>query len=247
MSAVTQPLPPAPDEVAELDELALARARRGDDAACRELVLRYQRPVFALLSRLLARNGRAALVEDLAQETFLRAFGALPGFDPRGPARLSTWLLTIAARLALDELKSRRPALEPLSRAEAVPSNARTDQPSEQRRIANRIALAVEALTPDQRAAFLLREAHGLSYEEVASALNVDLGTLKSRLSRARAALRIALEEPPATRMYRLLNGAGPKLDDALAASLGRAEADRVLDALTPIHMSFGGCAPESR
>jgi RNA polymerase sigma-70 factor (ECF subfamily) len=192
MSAVIHPLPRAPDE---LDELTLARARRGDESACRELVTRYQRPVFALLSRLLARSGRTALVEDLAQETFLRAFRALPDFDTTGPARLSTWLLTIATRLAIDELKSRRPIFEPLRSADAVPSPARTDQVVEQRRIGNRIAIAVDALTTDQRAAFLLYEAHGLSYEEVARALDIDLGTLKSRLSRARAALRLALEE----------------------------------------------------
>ncbi|MBS2025184.1 MAG: sigma-70 family RNA polymerase sigma factor [Deltaproteobacteria bacterium] len=186
------PLPQPPDE---LDELTLARARRREDAACRALVLRYQRPVFALLSRLLANQGRAALVEDLAQETFLRAFRALPEFDTAGPARLSTWLLTIATRLALDELKTRRPQHEALEQADAVVSLDRSDTLTQRRQTVEKIARAVEALTPDQRAAFLLREAHGLSYEDVAAALQVDLGTLKSRLSRARAALRIALEE----------------------------------------------------
>ena len=81
--------PPAPEE---LDELTLARAQRGDEEACRALVVRYQRALFALLARMLGPRGA---VEDLAQETFLRAFRALPGFDRSGPARLSTWLLTI--------------------------------------------------------------------------------------------------------------------------------------------------------
>lgn len=90
----------------ELDPATLARARNGDPIAFRAFVVRYERPVFALLSRLM---GRGREVEDLAQETFLRAFRALPGFDPDGPARVSTWLLTIATRLALDARKKRRP------------------------------------------------------------------------------------------------------------------------------------------
>jgi len=192
MSAVTQPRPPAQDE---LDELTLARARRGEDAACRTLVARYERPVFALLSRLLANTGLAGQIEDLAQETFLRGFRALPTFRAPGPARLSTWLLTIATRLVLDELKVRRPVFEPLDSADAVPSAARADELSERNHAASAIARAVRALTPEHRAAFLLREAHGLSYEEVANALEVDVGTVKSRLSRARGALRAALEE----------------------------------------------------
>src|SRR5260221_14313014 len=74
-----------PDMRDELDELTLARAQRGDEAAARALVERYQRRVFALLSRML--GGQRALVEDLAQETFLRVFRALPGFTAAGPAR----------------------------------------------------------------------------------------------------------------------------------------------------------------
>src|SRR5687768_15947133 len=104
-----------PGRAPELDELTLVRAQRGEDAACRALVTRYQRDVFALLSRLLGPAGMRGLVEDLAQETFLRAFRALPGFDRGGPARLSSWLLTIATRLALDELRRRRPHAEPLA------------------------------------------------------------------------------------------------------------------------------------
>jgi RNA polymerase sigma-70 factor (ECF subfamily) len=192
MLALTQP---ARTDREELDELAVARAARGEAEACRALVRRYERPVFALLSRLLSRAGRGGLVEDLAQETFLRAFRALPDFRADGPARLSTWLLTIATRLALDALKSRAPALEALELAKAVPSASRTDEPLERASTAHAIARAVEALAPEYRAAFLLREAHELSYEEVARALEIDVGTVKSRLSRARAALRIALEE----------------------------------------------------
>src|SRR5687768_17183118 len=87
----------------DLDEITLARAQAGDRAAKTALVQRYQRPVFALLSRMLGRE--AEVIDDLAQETFARVLGALPGFDRSGRARLITWILTIATRLALDHLR----------------------------------------------------------------------------------------------------------------------------------------------
>ena len=181
----------------ELDELTLVRAQRGEDAACRQLVTTYQRRVFALLGRMLAPSGRAALVEDLAQETFLRTFRALAAFDRAGPARLSTWLLTIATRLALDELKRVVPRLVPIDAlARGVPSaGAPTSAEADRRALSGALARAVAELSPEQRATFLLREVHELSYEEVAAALEVDLGTVKSRLSRAKQALRAALAE----------------------------------------------------
>ena len=178
----------------EIDGLTLARAKRGDEAAWRALVLRYQRPVFALLSRLL-RAGRAGLVEDLAQETFLRAFGALSGFALDGPARFSTWLLTIATRLALHELRARRSAGERIDgAAEKLPAAAVPDSAA-RREVGEAIARAVGALAPEFQAAFLLREYHGLEYAEIARVLGIELGTVRSRLARARAALRVELAE----------------------------------------------------
>jgi RNA polymerase sigma-70 factor (ECF subfamily) len=178
-------------DASELDELTLTRAQRGEAAACRALVVRYQGPVFALLGRMVGRRG---IVDDLAQETFLRVFRALPGFVRGGPARLSTWILTIATRLALDEL-ARRPTvvvpLEPIDRDLA--GDARADVGAERAAIGRAIQIAVGKLSPDQQAVFLLREYHGLEYEEIARALDVDVGTVKSRLSRARAQLRASL------------------------------------------------------
>ncbi len=171
----------------ELDELTLRRAQRGEAAACRALVERYERPVFALVGRML---GRRDGVEDLAQETFLRAFRALADFDPRGPARLSTWLLTIATRLCLDALRRRAHEPLPLEAARTLDSGARTDAAAERRALGRAIELAVSRLPPDQRAVVVLREWHELDYDEIARALELDLGTVKSRLSRARAALR---------------------------------------------------------
>src|SRR5438105_4102458 len=84
----------------ELQEAVLGRARRGDQAAARALVLRYQGAVFTVLSRILGPS-RRGLVPDLAQETFLRVFRGLPAFVSDQRARLSTWILTIATRLAI--------------------------------------------------------------------------------------------------------------------------------------------------
>jgi RNA polymerase sigma-70 factor (ECF subfamily) len=177
---------------AELDDLTLARAQRGEEPAWRALVERYQRPVFALLSRMLSPVARRDLVEDLAQETFLRAFRALPAFDRDAPGRLSSWLLTIATRLALDELRQRRPTVEPL---QAVQFQAAAASSPDRRLLSEALTRAVEALAPDHRAVILLRDVHGLAYEEVAAALAISLGTVRSRLSRARAELRAALAE----------------------------------------------------
>jgi RNA polymerase sigma-70 factor (ECF subfamily) len=180
---------------AELDELTLARAQRGDARARRELVRRYQRPVFALLARMLhGRNGPQP-VEDLAQETFLKVFRALPGFDRQGAARLSTWILTIATNLAIDELRRRRLPTDPLVPADEPAGTTTTDADAERRRLADVLRRAIDDLQPEYRAAFLLREYHEFEYTEIASNLQIDLGTVKSRLSRARAALRRALEE----------------------------------------------------
>ncbi|MGZ3441838.1 MAG: RNA polymerase sigma factor [Polyangia bacterium] len=175
----------------ELDELTLKRAQRGEPAACTALVKRYERVVFAVVSRMLTPSGRRAAIEDVAQESFLRVFRALPGWDARGGARLSTWILTIATRVALNELRKRPATGELLSDAALATAPA----PVELRALGRAIERAVAALAPEYRAAFVLREFHELSYEEIARALDVDVGTVKSRLSRARAALQQALAE----------------------------------------------------
>jgi RNA polymerase sigma-70 factor (ECF subfamily) len=186
----------APDrhhDSGELDQLTVARAQRGDHRAQTALIERYQRPVFALLSRML--RGERALTEDLAQETFLRVLRGLPGFDVAGTARLSTWVLTIATRLALDHLRRREPPLLQTD-AGALPSALpQPDQDADRHVLAAALARAVDELGPPFRAAFLLREVHGLSYDQISEALSIDPGTVKSRLARARAALQAALAE----------------------------------------------------
>lgn len=181
-----------PSDRTELDELTLARARRGDRSAAGALIRIYERPVFALLSRMLIGSRHRALCEDLAQETFLRALRALPEFDPAGRAKLSTWLLTIAARLAINEMRRKEFPLDTRALLEEAPAPAGIN-PSERRELAAAIERAIGELPPVYRAAFLLREVHELAYEEIATALEIDLGTVRSRLARARARLQEAL------------------------------------------------------
>jgi len=168
-----------------LDEVTLRRAQRGDQRAWRDLIERYQQPVHSLIWRLLAGRARHR-VEDLTQETFVRVLRALPKFDPAGPASLSTWILTIATRMTLNEL--RRPEPAGLEREPA--GGERADASSERKRLGDAIARGVAALPDAQRAVLVLREYHDLDYAEIADVLELDIGTVKSRLSRARTALR---------------------------------------------------------
>jgi RNA polymerase sigma-70 factor (ECF subfamily) len=181
----------APDPV-ELDEITVRRAQRGEPDACRAVVERYQARVFALIGRMLGPSRRAN-IEDVAQDTFLAVFRTLAGFTPAGAARLSTWILTIASRRAIDEL--RKPRLIDDADVTAIAGPTRGDDGARRSEVAVAVERAVLGLPPEFRAAFVLREYHELEYGEIAQALDVDLGTVKSRLSRARQALRAALAE----------------------------------------------------
>jgi len=175
----------APRRPEGLDELTLRRAQRGDERAWRDLIEHYQRSVHALVWRLLAGRARHR-TEDLVQETFVRVLRALPTFDPAGAATLSTWILTIATRLVLNEL--RRP--EPASLEREPLGGERADHASERARLGAAIASGVAKLPEGQRAVLVLREYHDLDYAEIADVLELDVGTVKSRLSRAREQLR---------------------------------------------------------
>lgn len=183
-------MPAAARSVEPFDELTLRRAQRGEEPAWRALIERYQVPVHAVIWRLLAGRARHR-VEDLVQETFVRVLRALPDFDPTGPASLASWMLTIAARLAINEL--RRPEHAALV-DEPASSGERTDAGAERRRLAAAIERGVAALPAAQRAVFVLREYHELEYAEISESLKIDLGTVKSRLSRGRARLRDILK-----------------------------------------------------
>jgi RNA polymerase sigma-70 factor, ECF subfamily len=178
----------APANRAELDELVLRRAQQGERAALEQLVQRYHPTVHALVWRMACARGDAH-VADLVQDALVRVLANIARFDPAGPARLSTWILTIATRVVLnDRRREASPAatLEPAAYVD--PAVAAAD-----RELAAAIAHAVVELPEAQRVAFVLREYHDLDYGEIAEALDVDVGTVKSRLSRARAAVRETL------------------------------------------------------
>ena len=183
-------MPSAPDPArVELDASTLARAQRGERVACTRFVGVYQRRVFAAIGRMLGSRGAPARVEELAQDTFVRALGALPRFSADGPAKLSTWVLTIATRVALNELRR--------SELEVVPLSGSIDRaaPDEAERLLDRQALqtAIDGLTPEQRAVIVLHDLHGMTDGEVAEALELGVTAVKSRLHRARVQLRKAL------------------------------------------------------
>jgi RNA polymerase sigma-70 factor (ECF subfamily) len=192
MSAVPKSSPAA----SELDEVTLVRACRGDAGARRTLIVRYEGQVHAFVARMLVSRRHRSLCQDLTHDTFVRVLHALPGFDPKGPAKLSTWILTIASRLCIDELRRRECPVDVNTLLETDAGAAHSPLVlTERRRVAAAIEAAIGELPVGFRAAFLLREAHGLSYEEIAQALDIELGSVRSRLARARARLQIALAE----------------------------------------------------
>lgn len=173
---------------AELDDVTLRRAQQGERAALDLLVDRYHPMVHALVWRMACAQGESH-VADLVQDSLVRVLQALPRFKLVGPARLSTWILTIVTRVVLND---RRRGPPPDAKFEPVacidPATAAADV-----ELGAAIAKAVLELPAAQRIAFVLREYHDLDYDEIAEALEVDVGTIKSRLSRARAAVRDTL------------------------------------------------------
>jgi len=181
----------------ETEEAALIeRSQAGDLDAFNALVLTYQGRVYNLCLRML---GSPQAAEDAAQEAFIAAYRAVPRF--RGGS-LRSWLLRIAANACHDELRRRRsrpqiPLETPADDERLSAEPPASDEPLEQR--AERLELArclqgcLASLPPDQRLAVILRDVQGLAYEEVAEATGTSLGTVKSRISRGRAALRDSL------------------------------------------------------
>jgi RNA polymerase sigma-70 factor (ECF subfamily) len=179
---------------AEIDELTLARARRGDSSALSALVRHYQRPVYALVGRLLVGPG-AAVRDDVAQEAFIRVVRGLPRFDPAGGAKLSTWILTVVTRTCLNAIRDgRRKAAIPQPAGPAV-AQGDPEQAAAERQLRLRVEAAMGALPEEMRAVLVLRAYHDFDYDEIAAAVGVEIGTVKSRLARARAALRDAMME----------------------------------------------------
>ncbi|MEM6292033.1 MAG: RNA polymerase sigma factor [Myxococcota bacterium] len=193
-AAVSRARPPATPHEA-LDRATLVAAKRGEPWAARRLVECTQRSVHRFVWRMLGPRAHRATVEELVQDTYARVFRALPRYDVDGAARFTTWMLTLAHRTVIDELRRKRPQLLPLEGTSEGTPQQRPDRQRERADLGERIAAAVEQLSPSLRAAFILRAYHDRTYPEIAEALGVDLGTVKSRIHRARKALMAALEE----------------------------------------------------
>jgi RNA polymerase sigma-70 factor, ECF subfamily len=176
----------------ELDELTLARARQGEPSALTALVRQYEKPVFQLVGRLLCSRAPAA-VDDVAQEAFIRVIRGIHRFDPRGPARLSTWILTVATRTCLNAMRGRNRDAPLDGHAAVLEAGDSPEQTVLERERGRRIEAAMAALPDEMRAVLVLRAYHDLDYPEIAAALDLEVGTVKSRLSRARTALREVL------------------------------------------------------
>lgn len=168
---------------------AIRRVVAGEVQAFRVLVERYERPLLALIHNLMP--GREDC-EDVAQEAFLAAYVNLGSYDA-SKARFSTWLFTIARNLALNALKKRR--LGTTALAAEVPERATPETEALQAELFNRLDRALAALPLEQRSAFVLAEIHGLSYAEIRCIEGAELGTVKSRINRAKQKLRSLLRE----------------------------------------------------
>lgn len=164
----------------------ISQAQQGDRGAYGELVRRYHGGVINVVYRLC---GDAHLAEDAAQEAFIRGWLHLPSYDPRSPLR--NWLYKIAVNAALDALRHDAKVSPaqldelPLTAPEPDPETAAIQ--AERRHLVQR---AVLALPPSSRAVLVLREYEGLSYQEIAGALEIPIGTVMSRLNFARRRLR---------------------------------------------------------
>ena len=186
----------------DIDALLVERARRGETAAFEMLVIKYQRRIERLISRMVR---DADLVQDVAQETFIRAYRAMPQF--RGDSAFYTWLYRIAINTAKKALVDLR--RDPLVSEGSLLKDEEGDETSRieneltdgetpeallaSKEVAAAVNAAIEALSEDLRQAITLREIEGLSYEEISAVMNCPIGTVRSRIFRAREAIAVKL------------------------------------------------------
>ena len=181
------------------DREVVALAKAGKEAAYRELLSRYERPVFSLIYRMVRDR---ALAEDLAQETFVKVLNALDTYRPE--FKFSSWIFKIANNAAIDQLRKHElntlsldgaPGARTAEEVEATALQAvdRTESPLaelESRELGAAIEQAIGKLRPEYRTAILLRHVEGRAYEEIAEVMDLPLGTVKTYIHRARLELR---------------------------------------------------------
>jgi RNA polymerase sigma-70 factor (ECF subfamily) len=193
---------PPPNLPAATDQEVVTLARQGIETAYRELVRRYERPVFSLIFRMV-RNRE--LAEDLSQETFIKVLNALDSYRPE--YKFSSWVFKIANNAAIDHLRRREldtlslegsPHAETPQMVEAtalqIGERGETQlEEVENKELGGEIERAIAKLRPEYRTCILLRHVEGRAYEEIAEILNLPLGTVKTYIHRARNELRISL------------------------------------------------------
>ena len=187
----------------QTDEELVALSMGGDSESFNQLVLRWERPICALAYRTLGREEEA---RDVCQETFLRAYRALPGF--KGEAKFSSWIYRIALNLCRDWMRKKRRT--PVMQApEGVDLADLADRAAERgpvesietlvarRQLSQRVATAMRTLPEEQRTAIVLKEYHGLTFQEIAEMQGCPLSTVKTRLYQGLSVLRKQLAERP--------------------------------------------------
>ena len=182
----------------DLVELCL----EGDERAAREIVHRFERPVFSLIYRMVRDR---ELAEDLAQETFVRTLNNLKRYDPS--YKFSSWLFKIGYNLTIDHLRKKElevvsiqgapdavtPDQQAATAITLVGRDERPDQLLESRELGSEIEEAIGRLRPEYQTAILLRHVEGYAYDEIAQVMEVPLGTVKTYIHRARNELKKAL------------------------------------------------------
>ena len=180
------------------DEELVARATAGDLDSFNQLVLRWERPIYALAYRTLGREEDA---RDVVQEAFLRAFRGLRGF--KGQAKFSSWLYRITLNLCRDWIRRERRApiaqvpegTDPIDLADRQASPAESvEELVSRREMSKAVSQAMAELPEEQRTAILMKEYHGLTFQEIADALDCPLSTVKTRLYQGLSVLRRRLE-----------------------------------------------------
>ncbi len=184
--------------MASTDEELVARAVAGDQDSFNQLIVRWERPIFALAYRVIGREEDA---RDVVQDTFLRAFRALPGF--KGEAKFSSWLYRIALNLCRDWIRrqKRTPVVSAPEGVDII-ELAAEQGPVEsietlvaRKQLSETVANAMQHLPEDQRTAIVLKEFHGLTFQEIADLQGCPLSTVKTRLYQGLAVLRRHLEQ----------------------------------------------------
>ncbi len=180
----------------DLDPAVITQAQGGDQDACRTLIEGLHRPVIATIYRFLGPRFHSQ-VEDIAQDIFLKVFRSIDRFDADRGVKFTTWVYTFVRNHCFDVLKKRRLSTTSLTtwtdesqrdipdEAVLAPTTA-----AENSELGRKIGEALESLGEDQRMAFVLREYEGLEYAAIAEVMGVSEGTVKSRLHRAKQALR---------------------------------------------------------